>query len=413
MAENLQAPRGTQDLLPETSRIFRHINNTAYELAERYGYGEIQTPIFESTQVFSRTLGDSSDVVNKEMYTFQDRGGDALSLRPEGTAGIARAFISNGLAQHLPLKYYYFGPMFRYERPQKGRYRQFHQLGVECLGFESPLADVECISLGQRLLEKLGLADKVILELNTLGDQASRASYRESLVSYFEKYKSDLSTDSLTRLEKNPLRILDSKDAKDKEIVAQAPKMKDSLNKESQQFFSSVLEGLSHLGVPFKVNDHLVRGLDYYCHTVFEFTTTHLGAQGTVLAGGRYDGLIQLMGGPATPSVGWAAGVERLSLLIDENGLPKGKKIALIFAEESAVGEVMKLAHELRHLGYSVEVPMSGNVGKKFKRADKVGANFALVIGSSELANNTITFKDLKLGEQKILRRDELLEYLK
>ncbi|MFA6022337.1 MAG: histidine--tRNA ligase, partial [Rhodospirillales bacterium] len=314
----LQPVRGTHDLLPEDSRRHRFVEETAFSIAKRYGYGEIVTPIFEFTEVFSRTLGETSDVVTKEMYTFADRSGDSITLRPEGTAGVARAFISGGLTQSLPLKVMYRGPMFRHERPQKGRLRQFHQVGCELLGVEGPQADIEVISMAWRILQGLGLGDKVQLEINSLGDAESRAAYRSALIAYLEPMRLTLSEESQARLEKNPLRVLDSKDEEDKRVVAQAPVMSDCMTPAAKEFFDQVINGLTALGIPFVINPKLVRGLDYYCHTAFEFTTTALGAQGTVLAGGRYDGLIGQMGGPATPGIGWAAGVERLAMLVED-----------------------------------------------------------------------------------------------
>ena len=274
--------------------------------------------MFEFTDVFARTLGDVSDIVTKEMYTFQDRGGESLTLRPENTAGVVRAFLSNGLSQHVPLKLFYRGSMFRYERPQKGRLRQFHQVGVELLGVAEPLADVEVIALGADFLGTLGLDDKVVLELNTLGDSESRLAYRGVLVEYLQAHRDRLSEDSLTRLDRNPLRVLDSKDERDRAVVTDAPLITDSLNAASREFFDELTSLLGQIGVGYHLNPKLVRGLDYYCHTTFEFTTEALGAQGAVLAGGRYDGLVEQMGGPATPGTGWAAGVERLMMLIDE-----------------------------------------------------------------------------------------------
>lgn len=405
MTTNLQAVRGTRDLLPEECERFRLINSTAYEQARRYGYGEIMTPIFEFTDVFQRTLGDTSDIVNKEMYTFVDRGGESLTLRPEGTAGIARSFISEGMAQSVPVRLYYAGPMFRYERPQKGRYRQFHQIGVECLGINSPLADVECLALSHDILSALGLSDKVQLELNTLGDPLSRQNYREQLVNYFEKFKNDLSKDSLERLDKNPLRILDSKDEKDQKLVADAPILSECLTDDAKNFFERVEAGLSQLGIKYIKNPRLVRGLDYYCHTVFEWTTTFLGAQSAVLAGGRYDGLIQSMGGPSTPGVGWASGMERLGLLLNEAAIQdaNNKKIAVIIAEDLAEGKALQISHQLRQKGYQVDMPLSGNMGKKFKRADKLGCAWALVLGSSEINEQKVTLKNLKLGTQETM----------
>ena len=311
----LQPARGTQDLLPETARRHRQVSETAREMAALYGFAEISTPIFEFTEVFARPIGEHTDIVSKEMYTFTDRGGEEVTLRPENTAGVVRAVLSNGLTQSTPLKFFYSGPMFRYERPQKGRFRQFHQIGVELLGVATPQADIEVIALGQRILKALGIADRVVLELNTLGDPQSRAAYRTALVQYFSSRRAELSEDSRDRLERNPLRILDSKAREDAPIIAEAPPFDRYLNDSSAEFFGNVRDGLRRLGIAYRLNPRLVRGLDYYTHTVFEFVTTDLGAQGTVLAGGRYDGLVELMGGPAMPGVGWAAGIERLAML--------------------------------------------------------------------------------------------------
>lgn len=408
-----QRVRGTRDFMPEDNVLYRFVEGTAHKTSLLYGYGEIATPIFEFSDVFHRTLGESSDVVNKETYTFSDRGGDSITLRPEGTAGVARAFVSEGMAQKLPLKFYYSGPMFRYERPQKGRYRQFHQIGVECLGYESPLADVECLALAWDVLNKLGLATKCILEINTLGDTESRANYRKQLVHYFSNFKSQLSADSQLRLEKNPLRILDSKDEEDRKIIAGAPTLHEYLNEPSKNFFDKVVAGINQLKIPYKINHKLVRGLDYYCHTVFEFTTAELGAQGTVLAGGRYDGLIEMMGGPKTPGVGWAAGIERLSELVPKEKVTTSDAlIAILPADE--VGEMasLEISHQLRARQFKVEMILSGNVGKKMKKASNLGAHYAVIIGETEVKNNQVAVKNLSSGEQKILTRPELSQFL-
>jgi len=312
----LQPVRGTQDILPEVARRHRRVVESARAAAELYGFAEIATPIFEFTEVFARPIGEHTDIVAKEMYTFNDRGGAEVTLRPENTAGVVRALISNGLAQSVPLKFFYSGPMFRYERPQKGRYRQFHQIGVELIGVAQPQADIEVIALGSRILDALGVGERVVLELNTLGDPESRAGYREALVHYFSARVSELSEDSCQRLERNPLRIFDSKEEIDQRVARYAPAFADYLNAESRRFFDRVRAGLDRLGINYRLNPHLVRGLDYYTHTAFEFVTTDLGAQGTVMGGGRYDGLVELMGGPALPGVGWAAGIERLAMLI-------------------------------------------------------------------------------------------------
>lgn len=414
MSQKLQPVRGTQDYLSDISRKFRLIEETAYETSLLFGFEEIDTPIFEFSDVFHRTLGETSDAVTKETYTFKDRGGDEITLRPEGTAGIARAFISNGLAQNLPLKFYYSGPMFRYERPQKGRYRQFHQIGVECLGYDKPQSDVECIALGYLILKKLKISDKASLEINSLGDQESRSKHRALLVEFLQDFRNELSEDSKLRLEKNPLRILDSKDERDKKIIQNAPLLKSCLNSFSEDFLAQVLAGLSDLKIPYTLNDHLVRGLDYYTHTVFEFTTTHLGSQSAILAGGRYDGLIALMGGPQTSGVGWASGMERLALLIEESDLISARKIhALIPADESAITFCQKLAFDLRQENIACEILTAGNMGKRMKKADKMNATTAIIIGESELNTKAATVKNLKLGQQELISFTELKNYLR
>lgn len=320
--EPLQPIRGTRDILGEDQRRHTHVVSCARATAATYGFDEWATPIFEDTRVFARTLGDTSDVVTKEMYTFADRGGDSLTLRPENTAGICRALVTNGLTQALPQKVFYAGPMFRYERPQKGRYRQFTQIGAELIGPAEPLADAEIIALGWDILTRLGLAADVLLELNTLGDAASRDAYRAALVAHFMAHRDALSQDSRDRLDKNPLRILDSKDEADRALVSAAPTIEAYLTDNAASFYAGVKSCLQNLGVPFRENPRIVRGLDYYSHTAFEFVTTRLGAQGTVMAGGRYDGLVAEMGGPPTPAVGWAAGVERLAMLLTR--FPRG-----------------------------------------------------------------------------------------
>lgn len=395
---SLQPVRGTHDLLPDESRRHRFVEETAFAAARRYGYGEIVTPIFEFTEVFARTLGETSDVVTKEMYTFADRSGDSITLRPEGTAGVARAFISNGLAQSLPLKVFYRGPMFRHERPQKGRLRQFHQVGIELLGVETPLADVEVIALAWSMLGALGLRDKVTLEINTLGDADSRAAYRDALVAYLSPFRDRLSEDSRNRLERNPLRVLDSKDEGDRRIVADAPLMTESLTPAAREFFAAVTGGLEALGIPYSINPKLVRGLDYYCHTAFEFTTTALGAQGTVLAGGRYDELIATMGGQRTPGIGWAAGIERLSMLVDE--VPESVRPVAVIPMGDALA-AMVVAERLRGAGLAVELGHSGNMKKRMARANKVGARLAVILGEDEAARGAATVRDLDTGAQE------------
>jgi len=396
---SLNPVRGTHDLLPEARRRHRHVEDTGREVAARYGFAEIATPIFEFTEVFARTLGDTSDVVTKEMYTFEDKGGERITLRPENTASVVRAFLSNGLQQQLPLKYFYNGPMFRYERPQKGRQRQFHQIGVELIGVAQPQADIEVIATGADILEALGIAGDVELEINSLGDTASRDAYRAKLVAYFEGHLSALSEESRERLTRNPLRILDSKDEGDKALVAEAPIMTDSLNDESRAFFDTVLAGLETAGVSYKLNPRLVRGLDYYCHTAFEITTTTLGAQGAVIAGGRYDGLVQQMGGPPTPGVGWAAGIERLAMMAgDPTGAPR--PIAVIPVGGEAQTPALALAQRLRRQGFSIDLGYSGNMGKRMKRANKIAARAAVILGEDELARAVATLRDMDSGDQ-------------
>ncbi len=411
----MQRVRGTQDWLEQESSYFRNMERAFYDKAQRFGFGEIRTPIFEHSEVFHRTLGETSDVVSKETYTFKDRSDESLTLRPEGTAGIARAFISEGLAQKIPLKLYYCGPMFRYERPQKGRLRQFHQIGVEVLGIESYLMDIECLQLGFELLKSIGIEKKCNLLLNTLGDVDSRAQYRTTLVAYYEKYKNDLSADSKVRLERNPLRILDSKDEGDKKINSTAPKLEGSLNDASKAYFDSLINGLTALGIQFEKSSQLVRGLDYYTHTVFEFVTTELGAQGTVLAGGRYDGLIETMGGPRTPGVGWAAGVERLVELADKSFLTDDLKlIALVPADEVGEIESLRLASQLRsETRYKVEVIYGGNVGKKMKKASNKNAAYSIIVGSQEAEKKEFGLKNMATGEQVMLPIADLLTKLR
>ncbi|MDA5192346.1 histidine--tRNA ligase [Govanella unica] len=395
----LQPVRGTHDLLPDDARRFRHITETFRKIAERYGHQEIATPIFEFTEVFSRSLGETTDVVTKEMYTFEDRSGDSITLRPEYTAGIARAFISNGLQQEVPCKFFGWGPMFRHERPQKGRLRQFHQLDVEILGVGEPQADIEVLALAHDLLTALGLGDKVTLELNSLGDLESRTAYRAKLLEFLERYEADLSEDSRTRMRKNPLRVLDSKDEGDKRIVADAPLLIGHLNASSAAFFAAVQDGLGALGVPHVVNPRIVRGLDYYSHTAFEFTTTALGAQGTVLAGGRYDGLVGELGGPATPGIGWASGIERLAMLV-ENMPEAPRPVALVPVGDGAEREALKLAHQLRQAGLMIDLGYKGNMGKRMKRADKIKARAAVIVGEDELERGVVALRDLDAGTQ-------------
>ena len=408
----LQSVRGTHDLLPEDARRARHVTDTGRTIAETYGYEEAATPIFEFSEVFARTLGETSDIVTKEMYTFTDKGGDSITLRPEGTAGIARALISGGLSQNLPLKFFYAGPMFRYERPQKGRLRQFHQIGVELLGVADPIGDVEVIALGAAILDALGVQGNTTLELNTLGNTESRSAYRDVLIAYFSDHRSDLSSESQDRLERNPLRILDSKNEGDRRIVAGAPEFDDSLDAESRDFFAAVCAGLDALGIPWQRNSRLVRGLDYYCHTAFEFTTDALGAQSAVLAGGRYDGLVEKMGGPSTPGVGWASGIERLSMLIGD-GPARIRPIAVIPLGDAAEEVGLKLTDRLRRAGVSVDLGYRGKMKQRMKRANNIDARAAVIIGDDELEQSSATVRDLDSGEQELVPLDDLQNRLK
>ena len=407
----LQPVRGTHDLLPEDAARHNHVAGTARALAANYGYGEIATPIFEQTEVFKRTLGDTSDVVTKEMYTFEDKGGDSVTLRPEGTAAVARAFIAGKMSDQLPLKFFYHGPMFRYERPQKGRQRQFHQIGIELFGVAGPAGDVEVIACGAQILDKLGVLEWCTLELNTLGDTESRDAYRAALVAYFEGYLDSLSDDSRDRLHRNPLRILDSKDKGDQAIVANAPRFADYLTPAAQDFFGQVKQGLADLGIAYNLNERLVRGLDYYCHTAFEFTTDRLGSQGAVLAGGRYDGLIGQMGGPDTPGVGWAAGMERLVMLA-EDWPPPPRPVAFIPMGAEAERRLRQEAFRLRAAGIAIDMGYSGNLKRRLNRANKANARLAVIVGDDELAESQATIRDMDSGEQQTVALADLAGHL-
>ncbi len=409
----LQPVRGTQDILIGEMRRQRGVIEAARDMAWRYGFDEVATPVFEFSDVFRRTLGEASDIVQKEMYTFTDRSGDELTLRPEGTAGIARAYIAGGWQQHAPVKVFYTGPMFRHERPQKGRMRQFHQVGVELMGSASPWADVETIAMGADFLASLGLSQYTTLELNTIGDPASRARYRDALVAYFSAYKDRLSADSRDRLARNPLRILDSKDPSDREIVAGAPTFDSYLSAEASDFFAAVTEGLGKLGIAYRRNPYLVRGLDYYTHTAFEFTTETLGAQGTVLAGGRYDGLIAQMGGPDTPAIGWAAGIERLAMLAHLGAADEPERPIVVVPQSSRQeGDAFALARDLRGYGLRVEVGFSGNMKKRLQRANRANASYAVLIGSEELGRGEATVRGLDSGEQVAVALERLGPWL-
>ena len=397
----LQPARGTRDLIGEEFRRHHAVAETARRVSALYGFEEWATPIFEDSRVFARGLGDTSDVVMKEMYTFLDRGGESLTLRPEMTAGVCRALVSNGLTQtNLPRKVFYAGPMFRYERPQKGRYRQFHQIGIEVLGAAEPLADAEVIACGWHILEALGIAEGTALEINTLGDAESRAAYRAALVAYFSVHRDALSQDSRVRLEKNPLRILDSKDETDRAIVAGAPVIGDHLTPAAAAFYDAVRRHLDRFGVPYRENPRIVRGLDYYSHTAFEFVTDRLGAQGTVMAGGRYNGLVEEMGGPPTPAVGWAAGIERLSMLLPA-APPAPRPVAVIPVGEAQEGPALDMVQALRRAGVAAEIAYRGNLKRRMERANRIGARAAVILGEEEIAAGVALLRDLDAGTQE------------
>ncbi|APX64985.1 histidine--tRNA ligase [Sphingomonas sp. gentR] len=403
--------RGTQDIFGDEQRRFAQVLSTFEHVHGLYAFQRLDLPVFEDTQVFARSIGETTDVVSKEMYTFPDRGGDLLTLRPEFTAGIARAYLTEGWQQYAPLKLVTSGAVFRYERPQKGRYRQFHQIDAEILGAPEPAADVELLVMADQLLRELGIAEGVTLQLNTLGDAETRDAWRDALVAHFEAHRDQLSEDSLVRLEKNPLRILDSKDPRDRPIADAAPDIDAYLTPEARAFFEAVTAGLDAAGVAWTRNARLVRGLDYYRHTAFEFVTDRLGSQGTVLAGGRYDGLIESLGGPATAGVGWAAGVERLAMLLDE---PEKPGIDAVVVPMGAAAELRAtgLVAELRRADVATDMAFRGNMKRRMAKANDQGARYALILGDDELANGQVQVKALKTGEQAKVSLDMVAQSL-
>jgi histidyl-tRNA synthetase len=409
---SIQALRGTRDILPEEVRYWQQVETVARDIFARAAYQEIRTPIFEQTPLFERGIGEATDVVGKEMYTFKDRGDRSITLRPEGTAGAVRSFIEHSLsAQGGVQRLWYGGPMFRYERPQAGRQRQFHQIGVEVLGSPSARADVEVIALFTQILQTLGLKS-LELNLNSIGDPGDRQRYREALVAYLTPYENELDADSRDRLTRNPLRILDSKDERTQEILQQAPSVLDYLNPESEQRFEQVQTLLTALQIPYVVNPHLVRGLDYYTHTVFEIVSADLGAQATVGGGGRYDGLVSELGGAATPAVGWAFGMERLIILLQQlQPLPGGTvDVYVVSRGEAAEAQALILAQSLRQHQFAVELDLSGSAfGKQFKRADRSRAAVCLILGDDEAATQTVQLKWLASGEQTAIGQATLL----
>ncbi|WP_394646803.1 histidine--tRNA ligase [uncultured Sphingomonas sp.] len=409
-----QRVRGTQDIFRDEQRRFAHVLDTFDRVRRLYCFERVEVPVFEDTQVFARSIGETTDVVSKEMYTFPDKGDDLLTLRPEFTAGIARAYITNGWQQFAPLKLVTSGAVFRYERPQKGRYRQFHQIDAEVLGAPEPAADVELLTLADQLLHELGVADGVTLQLNTLGDAATRDAWRDALVAHFMTHRGELSEDSLTRLDKNPLRILDSKDPRDRPIADAAPGIDAYMSAEAGAFFESVQKGLQAAGVAFQRNERLVRGLDYYRHTAFEFVTDRLGAQGTVLAGGRYDGLVESLGGPATAGVGWAAGVERLAMLLEEPAAAR-PEVAIIPKAPSLENEAIEAATLLRRAGIPCSTAFRGNAKKRGEIANRERAVVKLFVGQASDVTNAldVSYYDTNLtNDEQSAHTRKLLEVL-
>jgi histidyl-tRNA synthetase len=410
--DKLRTVRGVNDLLAETLNNHNFVINKGLNISKKYCYSQIDTPIFEFSEIFTKPLGKTSDIVTKENYTFEDRSGDLLMLRPEGTSGVVRAFLNAGLTQDIPQRFSYFGPMFRYERPQKGRLRQFHQFGVELLGISSSMGDLEVISLANNFLKSLKLDNKIELKINSLGDTDSRLNYRKVLVDYLNDFKKELSEDSIKRLKENPLRILDSKNPSDQAILIKAPDVLNYLNEFSKDRFEEVCDGLDSLNIVYKIDKNLVRGLDYYCHTAFEFITDQLGAQGTVLAGGRYDGLSEMLGGIQMPGVGWAAGIERLALMINAN-YKNNPDLVLIGLSEKFNLDLLQMIDRLIKDGIKTEILYTGNVSKKLKRANKINAQFAIIIGEDEISQNIVNLKNLKTGFQQVMKLGDAINEIK
>ena len=410
--EKLRTVRGVHDLLPKELYNHNIVINTALKISDIYNYSQIEIPIFEFSEVFTKPLGKSSDIVTKENYVFKDRSEDELMLRPEGTSGVVRAFLNAGLVQDVPQRFSYYGPMFRYERPQKGRLRQFKQFGIECLGLSNSMADIEVISLGYDFLFQLNLLDKIDLKINTLGDFESRKNYRKALVNYLNDYKYKLSKDSLKRLSINPLRILDSKNQEDQRIIKNAPNIIEYLNVESKTRFENICKGLDHLKIEYKIDQNLVRGLDYYCHTAFEFQTNELGSQGTLLAGGRYDGLSKMLGGPDVSGVGWAAGIERLALMT-QTKFDEKIDVALIGQSENLNYSLLPIMKKLIQQEIKTEIIYTGNLKKKFKRANKINASYAIILGDEEVQKKLIKLKDLTSGREDLIDLKQAIKKIK
>ncbi|EKF9985368.1 histidine--tRNA ligase [Vibrio cholerae] len=418
MAKTIQAIRGMNDCLPTQSPLWQKVEGVVKNVISAYGYSEVRMPIVEMTHLFSRAIGEVTDVVEKEMYTFEDRNGDSLTLRPEGTAGCVRSGIENGLLYNQEQRLWYMGPMFRHERPQKGRYRQFHQCGVEVFGLDGPDVDAELIMMTARLWRELGIAQHVRLELNSIGSLEARANYRTALIDYLEQYQNVLDEDCKRRMYTNPLRVLDSKNPDVQAILGDAPQLSDYLDAESKQHFAGLCELLDAAGIEYTVNQCLVRGLDYYNRTVFEWITESLGSQGTVCGGGRYDGLVEQLGGKPTPAVGFAMGLERLVLMMETLGntdVRRSVDVYMVTAGEGTMMAGMKLAEQLREQVPGLRVMThfgGGNFKKQFKRADKVGAAIALVLGEDEVAAQTVVVKDLAGGEQNTVAQAEVAKLL-
>ena len=414
----IQAIRGMNDILPDQSVIWQYLEQTMSRVLAQYGYDEIRMPVVEQTELFKRSIGEVTDIVEKEMYTFEDRNGDSLTLRPEGTAGCVRAGEQHGLLFNQVQRLWYMGPMFRHERPQKGRYRQFHQIGVECFGMEGPDIDAELLLMTARIWRALGLRDEVTLELNSLGSAEDRRRYREALVAYLSRHRDRLDEDSLRRLETNPLRILDSKNPETQKVLEDAPSLWEHISEDSREHFETLKKLLDEAGLPYRVNTRLVRGLDYYGKTVFEWVTDALGAQGTVCAGGRYDGLVEQLGGKSTPAVGFGMGLERLVLLLETlelipESVNRNADIYVLAMGEQARSYAFSAAESLRDsMPSSVVVTHCGGGGFKsqMKKADRSGARLAIIVGDDEVAEECASIKDLRTAEQVRVSRNELAQ---
>lgn len=409
MAERIQAIRGMNDILPEKSCIWRYIEQVFADCLSEYGYQELRFPLIESTQLFKRTIGEITDIVEKEMYTFNDLNGDSLTLRPEGTAGCVRACLEHGLLHNQQQKLWYLGPMFRHERPQKGRYRQFHQFGVEAFGISEATIELELLLICRKLWAQLGFCDLVELQINTLGELSERQKYKSALIEYLRDHYDELDEDSKRRLEKNPLRILDSKNPDLKHLISTAPKLIDFLGEKSKTHFQLFCEGLEVLDIPYTINPFLVRGLDYYGHTVFEWVTDQLGSQSTVCAGGRYDILVEQLGGMPTPAAGFAIGIERIILLMETLDLiklrEKKESLFIIAINNQAVIQALAMAESIRKAFPGVEIitnTSGGSFKSQFKKADKSGARWALILGEEEIEHQSVGFKDLRQESEQI-----------